>query len=82
MAPIFVILWVICAIGGWAIGNSKGRAVQGFWLGLLLSVIGLIIIAGLAPRVEGETTALPAKRMMGESNRVYQERIAAIKNEE
>jgi hypothetical protein len=61
---IIVVLWVICAIGGYAIGNSKGRAAQGFWLGALLSVIGLIIIAGMGSR---DISNRPPPKMLGEA---------------
>ena len=46
---IVVVVWVICALLGMWIGSTKGRATAGFFLGLLLGVIGLIIIAVLPP---------------------------------
>jgi hypothetical protein len=42
-----IALFVVTALIGLGIGNRKGRAVQGFLLGLLLSVIGIFIIAFL-----------------------------------
>ena len=42
-----VALFFVTAVIGLAIGNRKGRAVQGFLLGLVLSVIGILIIAFL-----------------------------------
>jgi hypothetical protein len=47
-----IALFVATALIGLAIGNRKGRAVQGFLLGLLLSVIGIFIIAFLPPTEE------------------------------
>ena len=52
VSAVFVIVWVVCALVGWAIGNSKGRGTAGFFLGLLLGVIGLIIIAVMRPTPE------------------------------
>ena len=40
-----VALFIVTALIGLGIGNRKGRAVQGLLLGLLLSVIGILIIA-------------------------------------
>ena len=48
---------VIGGIGA-AIGDRKGRAAQGFWLGALLGLIGVIIIACLGPTDEHETARL------------------------
>jgi hypothetical protein len=47
-----IALFVVTALIGLGIGNRKGRAVQGFLLGLLLSVIGIFIIAFLPPTEE------------------------------
>jgi hypothetical protein len=52
VSAAFVIAWAVCALVGWAIGNSKGRGTAGFFLGLLLGVIGLIIIAVMRPTPE------------------------------
>jgi hypothetical protein len=40
-----IILWVICAGAGMAIGISKGRPVLGLVLGGVLGIIGLVIMA-------------------------------------
>ena len=40
-------LCILTALIGVAMGNRKGRALQGLLLGLLLSVIGLVIIVFL-----------------------------------
>jgi hypothetical protein len=37
---------------GWGIGKGKGRAGAGWWLGFLLGIIGVIIIACLSPTDE------------------------------
>jgi predicted lipid-binding transport protein (Tim44 family) len=47
----FFLFW--CGIGGLVgalIGSGKGRAAAGFWLGLLLGIIGWIIVAFMSPR--------------------------------
>jgi hypothetical protein len=49
---LVVSLCILTALVGLAIGNRKGRAFQGFVLGLLLSVIGILIIAFLPPTEE------------------------------
>jgi len=59
MTAAFVITWAVCALIGWAIGNSKGCPTAGFFLGLLLGLIGLIIIAvmRLTPEYEAAQRA-------------------------
>src|SRR5271154_4265386 len=50
-----LILW--CVVGGGvgaAIGNSKGRGVEGLWLGFFLGWIGWIIVAVMQPTPEAE----------------------------
>lgn len=43
---VAVVIWVIVGGGiGYWIGNTKGRAKIGFWMGLTLGVIGWIIVA-------------------------------------
>lgn len=44
-----LVIAVICALISMAIGSSKGRGTQGFFFGLILGVIGIIIIACLKP---------------------------------
>jgi hypothetical protein len=49
---VFILLLFWCGVGGlvgWAIGNSKGRGTEGFWLGFLLGIIGWIIVAFMSP---------------------------------
>lgn len=42
---IVLIIWCLCAAVGYSIGEKKGRRAAGFWLGLLLGIFGIIIIA-------------------------------------
>lgn len=48
-AQVLIVLVVACGLGfaGRAIGKDKGRPVAGWWLGFLLGLIGLIILACL-----------------------------------
>lgn len=55
MAGVVITVWLICAFLGALIGSSKGQTVAGFFLGLLLGVIGLIIVVFLKP-AEGHET--------------------------
>lgn len=52
--PIWIVLvlifWVLCGIACALIANSKGRSVAGyFFIGLLLGIFGLILVAVAAP---------------------------------
>ena len=58
-----VALFIVTALIGLGIGNRKGRAVQGFLLGLLLSVIGIVIIAFLPPTEEMKIRRAQEKRL-------------------
>lgn len=56
-AELSYLLVVIGSMGisgliGWAIGNGKGRAASGFWLGALLGFIGWIIVGTMDPTPE------------------------------
>ena len=44
-----VLICLLFAMCSWAVGKPKGRATQGFFLGLLLGLVGLIITACLKP---------------------------------
>ena len=64
-----VALFIVTALIGLAIGNRKGRAVQGFLLGLLLSVIGILIIAFLPPTEEMKIRRAQEKRRIQQQGR-------------
>lgn len=57
-----VALFIVTALIGLAIGNRKGRALQGLLLGLLLSVIGILIIAFLPATKEMKIRRAEEKR--------------------
>ena len=50
---------IVCAIIGTAVGDTKDRSKEGFFLGLLLGVIGIVIVAVMPPstRVRDERDA-------------------------
>ena len=52
---VLVVVWLACALFGFAIGSNKGRGGTGFVLGLLLGVIGVIVIAVMRPASETHT---------------------------
>jgi hypothetical protein len=49
MSSVQLLVWLVVAVGfgvaGWGIGKGKGRPVLGWWLGFLLGLIGIIIVA-------------------------------------
>ena len=49
MSSAQLLIWLVVAVGfgvaGWGIGKGKGRPALGAWLGFLLGLIGIIIIA-------------------------------------
>ena len=49
MSSAQLLVWLMVAVGfgfaGWGIGKGKGRPALGAWLGFLLGLIGIIIIA-------------------------------------
>ena len=63
MVGLVVSLCILTALIGVGIGNRKGRALQGLLLGLLLSVIGIVIIAFLPPTEEMKIRRAQEKRL-------------------
>jgi len=49
MNESFPVVWIICAFVGLAIGKPKGKSVEGFFLGLIPGLLGIIIIAVTKP---------------------------------
>lgn len=49
-----LIIWLLCGIIGFLIGQNKNRPIAGLCLGFLLGIIGIIIIAVMGP-AEDET---------------------------
>lgn len=49
---IIITLGLIGGVWGWAIGNRKGRALDGALLGLFLGFIGVLIAWGLRPETD------------------------------
>lgn len=50
MTPgVILLIALVCALAGSGIGRPKGRATLGFFLGLLLGAIGVVIIAFVKP---------------------------------
>jgi len=65
-----VLLALVTGLIGGAIGWPKGRPVWGFFLGLLLSVLGLVIIALSKPSDEALTRrAMERQRIDAEAAR-------------
>jgi len=63
MAGLIASSCFVTALIGLAMGNRKGRLVQGLLLGLLLSVIGIVIIAFLPPTEEMKIRRAQEKRL-------------------
>jgi hypothetical protein len=49
MEGFIILVWVVCGIAGYAIGNPKGHGGLGLFLGLVLGVFGLLIICFVGP---------------------------------
>ncbi len=58
---ILLVVWAAFGIAGHVIGKTKGRAVTGGVLGVLLGFIGLIIIALLPKKREPPTQPTTAE---------------------
>ncbi|MHB1928891.1 MAG: DUF2510 domain-containing protein [Acidimicrobiales bacterium] len=59
MATTIIIAWLLCGLGGWAVGRTKGRAGLGAMLGVLLGLIGIAIVAFLPSRRPSAAGAVP-----------------------
>lgn len=53
MGFLIFVIWVICAILSGTVGRGKGRTGLGWFLGIILGPLGLLIVAVLPPG-EGE----------------------------
>jgi len=53
---VFVLMFamIACALLGVAIGDTKGRSTIGFWLGVLLGPIGVVIVALMSATPEAQ----------------------------
>jgi len=65
---------IFCAIAGFRIGRHKGHTLAGFLLGLLLSVVGLIILAFVPMTDEARSRQAAGKH---EAGREAQRQLAA-----
>lgn len=76
MTPAGVLVWIIAALVfgaiGSAVGKPKGRGSQGFWFGLILGIVGVIIVACMRPDREALI------RREQESLRIQQEAAARM----
>jgi hypothetical protein len=57
---VLLLTWVGCGVIGGAIGSSKGNGTAGFWLGLLLGPIGILIAAVMSATPEKEAEHIRA----------------------
>ena len=72
----FFLFW--CGVGGLVgalIGSGKGRAAAGFWLGLLLGIIGWIIVAFMSPRARAGSYAMAQPAVSGAAAAEYQRQL-------
>lgn len=51
---LWVAVAVACALVGRALGERKGRGSEGFWLGLFLGVVGIVIVLVISPTPEAQ----------------------------
>jgi hypothetical protein len=45
LVPVVVVVWGLCVVAGYVLGKRKGRLVAGLCLTVILSVVGLVILA-------------------------------------
>jgi uncharacterized membrane protein YfcA len=50
MTPLIVLVLIACAIIGALLGERSGHRINGFFFGLLLGPIGLLIVALWKPK--------------------------------
>jgi hypothetical protein len=81
---LFIIVWgaVGCMVGQ-AIGRPKGRAVEGFWLGLFFGVIGWIVVGVWPPNpsvgtLDAAVERARRQRDQGSEPRVVSELYSAL----
>lgn len=49
---MFLVIWLLCGIIGFMIGDKKNRPILGLCLGFLLGIIGVIIMMIVEPKKE------------------------------
>ncbi len=69
---LVLLLWFLCPFIGTAVGSTKGRASEGFFLGLFLGGLGVLIVA-----VMNSTAQAQARREV-EVAKAVQERSGAL----
>jgi membrane associated rhomboid family serine protease len=47
-----LVIWLLCGLIGFFVGEKKNRPILGLSLGFLLGIFGVIIIAVIAPKDE------------------------------
>ena len=78
----YLIIWIIMGIIGFAIGDSKGKAILGFLAGIVFGPIGVILMLFVKAEPKVETDEEKAKKAIAEEASVrarieQEERIRA-----
>lgn len=63
--------WLLTALIGWAIGDSKGRGAEGFWLSAIFGPVGWLIIGVMGRQTDqDERVACPhcAEQILASAN--------------
>ena len=80
---LYLIVAIVCALISSAIGRPKGYPVWGFFLGLLLGVFGVIIIAFWKPKKSAVPAALPAAAESAEIRSMRESvEVSRLRNEQ